>query len=218
MGPETTSVPVTVADALPHLRAGRLTGGDDLTSNRPAKHLIDRRRTYFRQHAAAVLRGRLTGSPDEHHRGMRHRITGARAVASELWELVARRPTWRVLQSVQSDGGALELDQLVLGPGGVFTIHTIYRPTHDVTAEAAWNEARRTQEILGAATRVPITVRPVIVFVRTKEPRVEGSREGVEVLTTRELVPWLERRRPVLTDRELEIVHLAARDRRTWVR
>ncbi|MFI2486327.1 hypothetical protein ACH47X_05425 [Promicromonospora kroppenstedtii] len=218
MGTETTSVPVTVTDALPLLRAGRLTGGDDLTGNRPAKHLIARRRTYFKQHTTAVLRGRLTGRPDEYHREMRHRITGACAAAAELWELVARRPAWRVLQSVQADGGALELDQLVIGPGGVFTMHTIFRPSHEVTAEAAWNEARRTQEILGRATRVPVTVTPVIVFVRTKEPRVAGSHEGVEVLTTRELVPWLEGRRPVLTDRELEIVHLAARDRRTWAR
>lgn len=218
MDPETSSVPVTVADALPHLRAGRLTGGDDLTANRPAKHLIARRRAHFRQHAAAVLRGQLTGRPDAYHRELRHRITGARGAADELWKLVARRPVWRVLQSVQSDGGALELDQLVIGPGGVFTIHSIHRPAHEVTAEAARNEARRTQEILGRATRVPITVRPVIVFVRTKEPRVEGSSEGVEVLTARELVPWLEKHRPVLTDRELEVVHLAARDRRTWVR
>lgn len=216
MGTEPPNVPATVADALPRLRTGRLARGDDLTNNRPARHLIARRTAYFRQHAAAVVRGRLTGRPDEQHRAIRRRISGARAVARELWELVAQRPAWRVLHSVQADKGALELDQLVIGPGGVFTIHSVYRPTHEVTADTAWYEARRTQEILGRATRVPITVQPVIVFVRTDQPRVEGSREGVEVLTENELVPWLESRRPMLTERELEIVHLAARDLRTW--
>ncbi|WP_369372308.1 hypothetical protein AB1046_02950 [Promicromonospora sp. Populi] len=216
MGTDLPSVPVEIADALPRLRIDGLGRGDDLTRNQPAKHLIDRRRTYFRQHSGAVLRGRLRGRPDEQLRAMRHRITGARATARELWALVAQRPTWRVLQSVQSDGGALELDQLVIGPGGVFVIHSVFRPTHPVTADAAWNEARRTQEILVRATRVPITVQPVIVFVRTAQPQVEGSSDGVEVLTTGELVPWLKRRRTVLTERELEVVYLAARDRQTW--
>ncbi|GHH78709.1 hypothetical protein [Promicromonospora soli] len=216
MGSESLSVPITVTDALPQLRTGRLARGDDLTNNRPAKHLIDRHRAYFRQHAVTVLRGLLTGHPDEQHRAIRRRISGARAVAGELWELVARRPTWRVLQSVQSDGGALELDQLVIGPGGIFSIHTVYRPEQEITADAALNEARRTQEILGRATRVPITVQPVIVFVRADEPQVAGPPNGFEVLTADELVPWLQKLKPVLTERELEIVHLAARDLRTW--
>lgn len=224
MGTDSPSVPVTVADALPNLRTGRLARGDDLTNNRPAKHLLDERRAYTRQHFAAVLRGRLTGRPDERHRALSRRIAGVRAAAQELWELVAQRPVWRVLQSVRSAPttrsgqrpAELDLDQLVIGPSGVYTIHTVYRPTQDVTADVARNAARRTQEILGRATRVPINVQALIVFVRTDQPRVEGPRDGVEVLTANELVPWLESRRPMLTERELEIVHLAARDHRTW--
>ncbi|MFD6138499.1 hypothetical protein [Promicromonospora sp. NPDC060271] len=224
MGTDSPSVPVTVADALPNLRTGRLARGDDLTNNRPAKHLLDERRAYTRQHFTSVLRGRLTGRPDERHRALSRRIAGVRAVAQELWELVAQRPVWRVLQSVRSARTArsgqrpaeLELDQLVIGPSGVYTIHTVYRPTQDVTADLARDAARRTQEILGRATRVPITVQALIVFVRTDQPRVAGPRDGVEVLTADELVPWLESRRPMLTERELEIIHLAARDHRTW--
>jgi hypothetical protein len=224
MGTDSPSVPVTVTDALPNLRTGRLARGDDLTNNRPAKHLLDERRAYTRQRFTSVLRGRLTGRPDERHRALSRRIAGVRAVAQELWELVAQRPVWRVIQSVRSAPttrsgqrpAELELDQLVIGPSGVYTVHTVYRPTKDVTADVARNAARRTQEILGRATRVPINVQALIVFVRTDQPRVEGPRDGVEVLTANELVPWLESRRPMLTERELEIVHLAARDRRTW--
>lgn len=224
MGTDSPSVPVTVADALPNLRTGRLARGDDLTNNRPAKHLLEERSAYTRQHATTVLRGRLTGRPDERHRALSRRIAGVRAVAQELWELVAQRPVWRVLHSVRSAPttrsgqrpAELELDQLVIGPSGVYTIHTVYRPTQDVTADVARDAARRTQEILGRATRVPINVQALIVFVRTDQPRVEGPRDGVEVLTADELVPWLESRRPMLTERELEIVHLAARDHRTW--
>jgi hypothetical protein len=224
MGTDSPSVPVTVADALPNLRTGRLARGDDLTNNRPAKHLLDERRAYTRQHFTEVLRGRLTGGPDERYRALSRRIAGVRGVAQELWELVAKRPVWRVLQSVRSApttrsaqrAAELELDQLVIGPSGVYTIHSVYRPTQAVTADAARDAARRTQEILSRATRVPITVQALIVFVRTDQPRVEGPRDGVEVLTANELVPWLESRRQMLTDRELEIVHLAARDHRTW--
>lgn len=230
MGTDSPSVPVAISDALPYLRTGRLARGDDLTNNRPAKHLIDERRAYFRAHAAAVLRGRLSGRPDERHRALSRRIAGVRAVARELWELVAQRPVWRVIQSVRSEPSrsqgqhsaaieltALELDQLVIGPSGVYTIQAVYRATQDVSASAARNAARRTQEILGRATRVPVTVQALMVFVRTDQPRIEGARDGVEVLTADELVPWLESRRPMLTERELEIVHLAARDHRTWV-
>ncbi|MFC4627133.1 hypothetical protein ACFO6V_02730 [Promicromonospora alba] len=224
MGTDSPSVPVTVADALPNLRTGRLARGDDLTNNRPAKHLLDERSAYTRQHLTSVLRGRLTGRPDERHRALSRRIAGVRAVAQELWELVAKRPVWRVLQSVRSAPttrsgqrpAELELDQLVIGPSGVYTIHSVYRPTQDVTADLARDAARRTQEILGRATRVPINVQALIVFVRTDQPRVEGPRDGVEVLTANELVPWLESRRQMLTERELEIIHLAARDYRTW--
>jgi hypothetical protein len=233
MGTDSPSVPVTVADALPYLRTGRLARGDDLTNNRPARHLLEQRGAYFREHAAAVVRGRLQGHPDEQYRRLSRRITGVRAVAQELWELVAQRPVWRVIQSVRTEAptgsgrhlstgseeqpGGLELDQLVIGPAGVYTIQAVYRPTQDVTADAARNAARRTQEILSRATKVPITVRALIVFVRSDQPRVVGPRDDVEVLTADELVPWLESRRPMHTERELEIIHLAARDHRTWV-
>ncbi|MFD2025032.1 hypothetical protein [Promicromonospora aerolata] len=231
MGTDSPSVPVTLADALPNLRTGRLARADDLTNNRPAKHLIARRRAYRRQHLGPLIRGRLRGGYDPKHRALSRRIAGVRGVANELWELVARRPIWRVIQSIEvpSTGpgrlratgsvqhdDTLEIDQLVIGPSGVYTIESVYRPVQDVTADAARNAARRTQEILGRATRVPITVQALIVFVRTDQPRVEGPRDGVEVLTADELVPWLASRRAMLTDRELEIVHLAARDRRTW--
>jgi hypothetical protein len=248
MGTDSPSVPVTVADALPNLRTGRLARGDDLTNNRPAKHLLDERRAYSREHASAIMRGRLSGNPDERHRALSRRIAGARAVAQELWELVAHRPVWRVLHSIRmepltgsglrppsgslqrpstgsiqrpSTGSiqrtdAVELDQLVIGPSGVYTIQSVYRPTHDITAETALYAAARTQEVLDRATRVPVIVQPLIVFVRADQPRVEGPRGGVEVLTANELVPWLEGRRSMLTERELEIVHLAARDHRTW--
>lgn len=233
MGTESPSVPVTVADALPNLRTGRLSRGDDLTTNRPAMHLLAQRRAYRRQHFASLVRGRLRGEYDPQHRALSRRIAGARGSARELWELAAQRPVWRVIQSVRAEPparteqrptasggqpvGPLELDQLVIGPAGVFIVHTVYRPTQDVTADVAREAARRTQEILGRATRVPITVQALIVFVRTDQPRVVGPRDDVEVLTADELVPWLESRRPMLTERELEIVHLAARDRRTWV-
>lgn len=224
MGTGSPNVPVTVADALPNLRTGRLARGEDLTRNRPAEHLLARRRTYRRQHLASLVRGRLRRRYDPEHRALSRRIAGVRAVAGELWELVAQRPVWRVIQSVRSTPStstgrhvaALELDQLVIGPAGVFTVETVFRPTRDVTTGAARDAARRTQEILRQATRVPVTVQALVVFVRTDQPRVAGPRDDVEVLTAEELVPWLESRRPMLTERELEIVHLAARDRRTW--
>jgi hypothetical protein len=226
MGTESPSVPVTVSDALPNLRPGRLARADDLTRHRPAKHLVAQRRAYRRQHLASLVRGRLRGGYDPRHRALSRRIAGVRGVASELWELVARHPAWRVLHSVRTDAstrtgqrtGALDLDELVIGPAGVFVVQAVYRPVEDVTADAAREAARRTQEILNRATRVPVTVRALIVFVRTDQPRVVGPRDDVEVLTHDELVRWLETRRPMLTDRELEIVHLAARDRRTWTR
>ncbi|MCP2266618.1 hypothetical protein ACFQHV_08565 [Promicromonospora thailandica] len=226
MGTDSPSVPLTVSDALPNLRVGRLSRADDLTHHRPAKHLIAQRRTYRRQHLASLVRGRLRGGYDPRHRALSRRIVGVRGVASELWELVAKHPAWRVLHSVRTDAptrtaqgaGAIVLDDVVIGPAGVFTVQAVYRPVEDVTADAAREAARRAQEILNRATRVPVTVRALIVFVRSDQPRVVGPRDDVEVLTEDELVPWLESRRPMLTDRELEIVYLAARDRRTWSR
>lgn len=232
MGTDSPGIPLALADALPRLRAGRLTKADDLTRTRPAQHLVARRRAYRREHAAALLRGRLRGSYDPLHRGLSREIVGARSVAAELWELVAQRPVWRVLHSIQAEPpngsrqrGTIELDQLLIGPGGVFAIDTVYRPVQAVSTDTARNAARRSQEILRAATRVPVTVHGLIVHVRTAELLIDGSTHDstgdsagdIEVLGVGELVRWLGALRPVLTERELEIIHLAARDRRTWV-
>lgn len=223
MGTDSPRIPLTLADALPRLRSGQLSRADDLTRTRPAQHLVARRRAYRKEHAAALLRGRLRGDYDPEHRALSREIAGARSAATELWELAAQRPVWRVLHSVQaqpSNGsrqrGTIELDQLVIGPGGVFAIDTVYRPVQPVSADTARIAARRSQETLRAATRVPVTVAPLLVHVRTAELLIDGAADDVGVLGVDDLVPWLCARRPVLTDRELEIVYLAARDRRTW--
>ena len=140
---------------------------------------------------------------------------------------VARRlnelgPGWYVLHSVPIGAGASDLDHVVIGPAGVFTINTkhhrgahvwvvakqiqVNRQRTDHVRNAAF-EGRRAAKLLSVAAGMPVDVTPTIAVVGAGRVTVKERPPDVVVLRETELVRWMRRRPAVLTPSQVQ--HLA---------
>ena len=130
-------------------------------------------------------------------------------------------PDWTVLHAVPSGSTNTEIDHLVVGPGGIFTITTKHHPRHDIrvgrdtlqidggavpylrTAESA---AERVTNLVRERMPLVAPVQPVIVFVDPRLLTVEQRPEQVKVLNAEDLRAWLVRLHPVLSAGEVQEV------------
>ncbi|MEJ8279640.1 nuclease-related domain-containing protein [Pseudonocardia spirodelae] len=189
-------------------------------------------------HVAALQR--QAGRPD---RNWRLGADGEHRTAHLLTELTGRTrrdrllgrpPRWRVLHSVPLDGGAADLDHVLIGPPGVCVINTRHHRGRSLLLDGerlvvagtatdavprARAEAALVRELLlprlgPVAARVP--VRPVIALVGAPV-RVRRWPDDVVVATEGALVFALRGLTPVLDAREVEHVHAVARRPASWV-
>lgn len=153
-------------------------------------------------------------------------------VASRLAKL---GDAWKVLHAVPVGENGSDIDHVVIGPGGVFTINTKHHPNSSVWVGGntfmvdghrvpyvrnSRFEARRTAKMLTTALGgVPVFTTGLIV--------VMGAREGfkvksqppdgdVIVMTRREVAKWLSKRPVVLNSEQVEAMYEVARRSDTW--
>ncbi|MGW3435764.1 nuclease-related domain-containing protein [Streptomyces bacillaris] len=156
-------------------------------------------------------------------------IVGERTVGRELERL--SRHGWRALHSIplspQND-----IDHLLIGPGGVFTINTKNHPKASVWVgndmvklnggqaypyvRKSRGEAARAVRVLERGCGFPVPVTPLIVFVKPASIKVEGTLLDVRALSERDL-SGLGPRSGVLDPAQLELVYAVACDSRNWV-
>lgn len=145
--------------------------------------------------------------------------------------LAALGPEWSVLHSVPVGSGMSDIDHVVVGPAGVFTLNTKHHSGAKIWVSPkllmvngqrqdhlrnSRHESRRASTLLSTAVGYPIEVRGLVVLVAPMSVRGPGAPTDVTVLCDRELVPWLKRRVPVLDESaRLELVDAAANPR-TW--
>lgn len=157
---------------------------------------------------------------------------GEEEVAARLRKL---GDDWKVLHAIPVGENGSDIDHVVIGPGGVFTINTKHHPNSSVWVGGntvlidghrvpyvrnSRYEAKRTSKFLTTALGgVPVLTTGLIV--------VMGAREGfkvksqppdgdVIVLTRREVAKWLAKRPVVLTNPHVEAVFEVARRSDTW--
>ncbi|MBT2517664.1 NERD domain-containing protein [Streptomyces sp. ISL-90] len=155
---------------------------------------------------------------------------GELEVARRLEKLDA---TWTVLHSVPIGAGTSDIDHVVIGPGGVFTINTKFHEGKDVWVGSkrilvggqrtdhlrnARFEANRAARCLSTASGMPVSVTPIIGFVGTGRITVRDRSVDVVILRERELVWWLRRRRPALKAEAVAQLVDTATDAATWHR
>jgi hypothetical protein len=155
---------------------------------------------------------------------------GQRKVGLTLTKL---GPSWRVLHSVPVGGPHADIDHLVIGPPGLFTLTTKYRRGAfvqvygdsfrvDGTEQPYVSEARydawRAACLLTAACGYRIVAAPAIVVVGAEDVCVAKPAEGVQVLARRHLLRWLTGLPHRLKPAHVDHIFTAARRSDTWLR
>ena len=153
-------------------------------------------------------------------------VTGDEQVGREL----ARLPHgWHVLHAVPI--GNSEIDHLVIGRRGVFTLNTKHHPDSAVCVyeQGLWVNghstvylhesrcgAKRTTTILSSACATPVEVHPAIVFVDLAKLTIKGNPPDVHITTRRSLRNFLMQQPTRLTPVQVEHIFTVARNSATW--
>lgn len=215
---------VPEAEARPMLPP--LTPADDLSTNRPGeslRDLLDKSGPGLIERVISQLLRRPT-EWDSWRKG----LAGEWRVGAELNRLA--RHGWRVLHSIPL-ADKVDVDHLLVGPGGVFSINTKHH--HD---KAVWvgddavkvnrgkpapyarksrAEAKRVARALERYCGFPVPVEPVLVFVGVTDLKVVATQLSVRVYQERQ-VAALAPLSGVLTAEQVEQVYSVARHRQAW--
>jgi Nuclease-related domain len=129
---------------------------------------------------------------------------GEEHVGALLEELVGEG--WMVIHDASL--GAGNIDHIIVGPPGVFTIETKSHPgpiragrVHGATLSQARNQSEAVERATG------LECEPLIVYSRAWVDRPGTRRRGVRVLPARMLVGYLGKREPILSEAEVEGAH-----------
>ena len=140
-------------------------------------------------------------------------------------------PGWYVLHAVPVGKGDADIDHVVVGPGGVFTLNTknhsgqkvwVAGRTFMVNGQKqphvrnAEHEAQRAGRLLSSAVGSPVTAIPVIAVVDPASLTEREKPATVVVLTSNQLVRWLKKRPTVLASAQVEALLTAAAHPGTW--
>jgi hypothetical protein len=185
---------------------------DDLAPNRPGEALLvalDRD-----PHPGRRLR------PDP----MRRALLAEQTVGEALESLEGAG--WHTLHSIGLPGGD-RLHHLLIGPGGIFALHSLYArrqrvqvtdPLVALGRREALPLLRRIRADADRATyALTAEVRPVLVLVDPAAVTVAVPPRELRVLRDTE-VPALARLGGVLKPADVQALHATARDRSTWLR
>lgn len=140
-------------------------------------------------------------------------------------------PEWTAFHALPIGTGASDIDHLVIGPGGIFTINTkhhsgrqIWVGKHTVMVSGqtkpyidnAKHEAGRVAKLLAALVPGLPPVQPLVVVVDPQRITVKQQPARVRVLNANALRQWLLETPPVLSAPELVTLHLAIDDPTLW--
>jgi hypothetical protein len=184
------------------------------------------------QEAAPVMTmlARLLGVHTE-ERQWRLGAKGEEKVAAQLEKLATKDPRWRYINAIPIGERGSDIDHLIVGPGGVFTLNAKHHPGAKIRVYAhafyvngqlhpyirnSVFEARRASRHLTAACGRPVGVLGVIVPVNADDIVVKTPPDGCAVINRMRLVGWLRKLPAALTDSAVEEIYRAACRLETW--
>ena len=195
----------------------------------------------------AVIEELLALQSKERPRSAFQRIFGVSPLSSEsqtwyrgaLGEVAVGRilenlgPEWLVLHAVPVGTGSTDIDHVLIGPAGIFTINTKNHSGQPVWVAGrtlmvagrktrhlynAAHEAARASKLLTAGAGFPVKVSAVVVIVEPKSLTIKARPEQVAVVTAAQLLRWLRGFKPVLSPVELARISSVAVQPGTWHR
>lgn len=140
-------------------------------------------------------------------------------------------PEWTVLHAVPVGRGKSDIDHVVIGPTGIFTLNS-----KNHAGQAVWSakntlmvdgkkqrhvynaefEADRAANLLSAAVGRPVYVNGAVVIVGAKSLTVKEKHPRIAVVTQHQLLRWLTRRPTVLNPQQIKAITTSAVQPRTW--
>jgi hypothetical protein len=157
---------------------------------------------------------------------------GEQLVADELRKLAAHDPRWGFLNSIPVNGKGTDIDHLVIGPGGVFTINTKHHRDANiwvsgdmlmVNGAKTWyvrnarHEANSATTRLAEATGRRIRAYGLVVPVGAASLTIKNAPADVAIVNRRRLVSYFVGLPTVLDKDTVLAAFEAARDPHTWL-
>ncbi|MGY1722746.1 nuclease-related domain-containing protein [Blastococcus sp. SYSU DS0533] len=206
-------------------------GWEDLSTRRPGSTAGA---AAAQARAAAPVRSvlaRLMGVHTE-ERAWRLGADGERHVGLQLERLVRGDARWRCLHAIPVGRRGSDIDHLVIGPGGVFSINAKNHPgarlwvggdtfmvngVRQPYVRNSRHEAERATRLLSDAVGHPIAVRGVVVPVGAHSLSIKRLPADVAVVPRRQLRRWLSSLPQALPDVIVESLYERARRSTTWL-
>ena len=164
-------------------------------------------------------------------RAWRIGAVGEEEVADQLAKVVRKDPRWRIIHAIPVGNRGSDIDHLIIGPGGVFTVNAKHHPGAKIWVGGSTfmvnghkqpyvrnsrHEAGRAAELLAEACGFPVHVEGVIVTVNAADVVVKSQPDGVSVVPRRQVAKWLLRHGDILDDTAIDAIHHAARRSTVW--
>jgi hypothetical protein len=200
---------------------------DDLSLNRPGASLRVKAGEIQQAHPFLVFILRMFGEHSQERAWRR----GAQGEEEVGWQLRKLGDDWKVLHSVPIGTSDTDIDHVLIGPPGVFTLNT---KNHlggrvTVTSKAIYvngsfqpylaksrAEGKRATKILTTSCGYEVIARPLIV-VMADELNIKGLTEGVHVVGRKRIARWLLNQSHTLAPDEVNAIYAVASRRSTWV-
>jgi len=199
----------------------------DLAANAPGKAARQRAIEAQRQQPVVTWFARLFGVRND-ERAWRLGEKGEVLVAAELAKL---GEGWHSLHAIEVGENRTDIDHLVIGPPGVFSLNSRHHADGSVFVAGntfmvrghrqpyVWSsrhEATRMGNILSRACAFPVLVTGTIVVVKAQSLNVKEQPDDVYVIDCRRLQRWLGSLPPALDEASVEQIFNVARQSCTW--
>jgi Nuclease-related domain len=156
---------------------------------------------------------------------------GEEKVAAQFDKVLKKDPRWQFIHAIPVGTRGSDIDHLVIGPGGVFTVNTKNHPNAKLWVGGdtflvngnrqpyvrnARHEAARAAKLLTEACGFPVHVEGVIAPVNAIEVTVKTPPKDVHIVPRRQIAKWLLRHGDALSqDQQSELFDIARRST-TW--
>lgn len=164
----------------------------------------------------------------QEERNFRLGAEGERATGRQLDRLP---PHWHVLHSVPVGTRGADIDHVVIGPGGFFTLNTKHHRGSSIWVggdafkvggtwtryvEKSRYEADRAASLLAKATGVRLPATPVIVVVGARRVTIKQAPEGVDIVELPQLASWLTAQPTLMRPHDADAFFAVARNSSVW--
>lgn len=156
---------------------------------------------------------------------------GEEAVAAQLRKLGER---WHVLHAIPIGNNGSDIDHIVIGPAGVFTLNAKHHPNANIWVRGntikvngqnvpyvrnSRHEATRAAKLLSAATglTVPVTG-AIVIYGAQRGLTIKQQPDDVHIVARRQVSQWLRCLPSILTDERVAHIYDHARRSTTWQR